>query len=116
MRRRKDQTTITKNPKRAHLLALGFLSCFSSFALAEIETVSVKYFGSVNLNSFDCSRTRSSFVNRICYDKKKSMAVVLLKNTYYGYCDIPSAIIVDWLNAPSKGRFYNSRIKGFYRC
>lgn len=83
---------------------------------AHSETVSVKYFGTVNLSDLNCTNTISSFMNRICYDPQISLAIVQLKSTYYAYCGIPSEVIYSWLNASSKGRFYNNRVKGRYRC
>lgn len=80
------------------------------------ETVQVKYFGSVDLSQFSCKRTVSSFVNRICYDDQNSIAVVQLKSSYYAYCGVPETIVVSWLSAASKGRFYNQEVKGRYRC
>lgn len=51
---------------------------------ANAETIDVKYFGSLDLKTFDCTTiTRSSFVNRACYDKAKRFMVVQLKDTYY---------------------------------
>tara|TARA_Y100000591_G_C21458953_1_gene509851 strand:+ start:151 stop:471 length:321 start_codon:yes stop_codon:yes gene_type:complete len=80
------------------------------------ETVFVKYHGNVSLDSFDCNNTISSFVNRICYDEQDEHVVVLLKSTYYHYCDVPFSIVDDWLSSYSKGRFYNSDIKGRFQC
>ena len=96
----------------AFLLSITLL--FTSIANA--ETVSVKYYGSVNLNSFDCVKTISSFVNRICYNESSQTAIVLLRSTYYAYCRIPNTTISEWLRSASKGRYYNSAIKGKYRC
>jgi hypothetical protein len=39
------------------------------------ETVDVKYRGPVDLKAFDCRDiTRSSFVQRVCYDKQQQVA------------------------------------------
>jgi hypothetical protein len=54
----------------------------------------------------------SSFVNRICYQSENEYVVVLLKRTYYHYCRFPPALVQQWLNASSKGRFYNAYSKG----
>jgi len=35
---------------------------------AEAETVDVNYRGPVDLKPFTCQDTKSSFVNRVCYD------------------------------------------------
>ncbi|MCK8687937.1 KTSC domain-containing protein [Pseudomonas umsongensis] len=90
------------------------LAMASAGALA--ETVFVKYQGPVDLEPFTCKDTESSFVHRICYQPDQSYLVVLLDNTYYHYCRIPSQVVSQWLNADSKGRFYNKMIKGDFDC
>ncbi len=55
------------------------------------ETVDVKYRGPVDLKTFECRDTpRSSFIQRVCYDKPQSYMIINLKGTYYHYCDLPS--------------------------
>lgn len=82
-------------------------------SIANAETIDVKYFGSLDLKTFDCTTiTRSSFVNRACYDKAKRFMVVQLKDTYYPYCELPAATYEAFLNAESMGRYYNANIKG----
>ncbi len=78
---------------------------------AHAETVSVKYWGDVDLASYECTDTVSSFVNRVCYDQASSHVVVLLKATYYAYCNVDPGTVEQWLAADSKGRFYNQEIK-----
>lgn len=87
-----------------------------SAAFARAETVYVKYRGPVDLDGFNCQYTVSSFVNRICYQKDAQYLVVLLKSTYYHYCRIPPFVVGAWLSAPSKGEFYNAKVKGEYDC
>lgn len=89
-------------------LALGSL-LVAGPALA--ETVDVKYWGSADLASYECADTVSSFVHRICYDEAAEHVVVLLRNTYYAYCDVDAGTVAAWLEADSKGRFYNQNIK-----
>ncbi len=79
---------------------------------AYAETVDVRYRGQVDLKPFNCKDTVSSLVNRVCYDEKNQYVVVLLKNTYYHYCEMPKAILDAFLAAESLGRFYNANIKG----
>lgn len=95
-------------PKR--LLAAIFAASVS-FA-AHAETVNVKYRGVVDLKPFVCKDTVSSFVNRVCYDEKNQYMIVLLKSTYYHYCELPKSVLDAFLAAPSLGRFYNANIKG----
>jgi hypothetical protein len=80
---------------------------------AEAETIDVKYYGSLDLKTFACiDVTRSSFINRACYDKAKQFMVVQLKGTYYPYCAMPAATYDAFLNASSMGQYYNANIKG----
>lgn len=91
------------------------LACWSSNANAEM--VEVKYRGTINLSHFECEDiTRSSFVNRICHDGENSYMIILLRSTYYHYCDIDAGTVSDLSTAPSIGRFYNQQIKGNFSC
>ena len=83
---------------------------------AKAETVYVKYRGPVSLERFSCNETVSSVVHRVCYRADRQYLVVLLGDTYYHYCLIPSGVIGQWLAAPSLGRFYNANIKSNYDC
>jgi hypothetical protein len=100
--------------KKALLGLLFALATASAGALA--ETVNVKYQGPVDLGPFICTDTESSFVHRICYQPEQSYLIILLDQTYYHYCRIPSQVVSQWLNADSKGRFYNGSIKGNFDC
>lgn len=80
---------------------------------AAAETVDVKYYGSLDLKTFACTEvTRSSLVNRACYDKTQKFMVVQLNATYYPYCEMPTATYEAFLAAPSMGKYYNANIKG----
>ncbi|MCH4246289.1 MAG: KTSC domain-containing protein [Acinetobacter populi] len=83
---------------------------------AYAETVDVKYQGKVDLSTFQCNTPNSSFVHRICYQSQNQYVVVLLEDTYYHYCRVPSQLVNQWRNAQSKGRFYNQYLKGRYDC
>lgn len=77
------------------------------------ETVDVKYRGAVDLAPFTCADTpRSSFIQRVCYDKAQSYMLINLRGTYYHYCELPSAAFDAFMTAPSMGQFYNHRIRG----
>lgn len=77
------------------------------------ETVDVKYRGVVDLKPFACADTpRSSFIQRVCYDKAQSYMLVSLRRVYYHYCELPAATFDAFVVAPSMGQFYNQRIKG----
>jgi hypothetical protein len=100
--------------KKALLGLMFALATASTGVLA--ETVFVKYQGPVDLKPFTCTDTQSSLVHRICYQPEQSYLVVLLDQTYYHYCRIPSQVVSQWLNADSKGRFYLGNIKGNFDC
>lgn len=96
------------------LLALSLLCIGNS---ANAETVNVKYRGPVDLKPFACqSVSRSSLVNRVCYDQREQYMVISLKGTYYHYCEIDAATVSALLKAPSMGRYYLSSIKGNFDC
>jgi hypothetical protein len=80
---------------------------------ADAETITVKYYGTLDLKPLACTDiTRSSLVNRACYDKDNQFMVVQLNATYYPYCELPPAIFDAFLAAPSMGKYYNANIKG----
>ena len=97
------------------LLLISFIS-LGLISLANAESVYVKYRGTVSLDNFYCEKTRSSFVDRICYQEQNNYVLVLLSDNYYQYCRVPYSIVNRWFNATSKGRFYNSNIKGRFDC
>jgi hypothetical protein len=80
---------------------------------ASSETVDVKYRGPVDLKAFACVDTpRSSFIQRVCFDKAQSYMLINLRGTYYHYCELPAATLDAFMTAPSMGQFYNQKIKG----
>jgi KTSC domain len=77
------------------------------------ETIDVKYYGRLDLAPFVCTDvTRSSFINRACYDKAQQFMVVQLRSVYYSYCEMPASTYDAFLAAPSMGQYYNTSIKG----
>ncbi|WP_024513375.1 KTSC domain-containing protein [Bradyrhizobium sp. ARR65] len=82
-------------------------------APASSETAAVKYRGIVDLAPFACTDTpRSSFIQRVCYDKAQSYMLINLRGTYYHYCELPATTFDAFMAAPSMGQFYNRNIKG----
>ena len=82
-------------------------------SLVAAETIDVKYYGQLDLAPFVCTdMTRSSFINRACYDKAQQFMIVQLKTTYYPYCEMPASAYEAFLAAPSMGHYYNASIKG----
>jgi hypothetical protein len=80
-------------------------------ATAHTETINVKYRGLIDLKPFTCTNTVSSFVNRVCYDKANSYMLILLKSTWYHYCEIDEQTVASLISADSVGRYYNANIR-----
>jgi hypothetical protein len=77
------------------------------------ETVDVRYRGVVDLRPFACTDTpRSSFIQRVCYDKAQSYMIISLRGTYYHYCELPPVTFDGLMGASSMGQFFNQNIKG----
>jgi hypothetical protein len=82
-------------------------------AKVRAETVDAKYHGPIDLKTFQCSDiSRSSFIQRVCYDKAQSYMIISLRGTYYHYCELPPVTLDALMGAPSMGQFYNQNIKG----
>ena len=93
--------------------ALSVALIFFAITPATSETVDVKYRGAVDLKPFACIDTpRSSFIQRVCYDRAESYLLISLRGTYYHYCELPASTFDVFMAAPSIGQFYNQRIKG----
>ncbi len=96
-------------------LVVGLGTMWPSTATA--ETVVVKYRGPVDLSPFACEWiTRSSVVQRLCYDSRERYVIVNLTGKYYHYCDVAPNIVAAWRQAHSMGRFYNAQVKGRFDC
>jgi KTSC domain len=92
--------------------ALLLLILFAAQSVSA-ETVDVKYLGMIDLKPFACSDiSRSSFIERVCYDKANSYLIIRLKGTYYHYCELPQSTLDALMSADSMGRYYNANIKG----
>jgi hypothetical protein len=79
----------------------------------EAESVDVRYRGPVNLKSFDCQDiTRSSLIERVCYDEANRHMVVRRNAVHDQYCELPKDVVVAFLNAPSMGQYFNANIAG----
>ncbi|CAN5276872.1 KTSC domain-containing protein [soil metagenome] len=82
-------------------------------SLAEAETVDVKYRGLIDLKTFSCQNiTRSSFINRVCYDQTNQYMIIQLNSVYYHYCELPKSTLDALLVASSMGQYFNGNIKG----
>ena len=89
------------------------IAVFFCSSVLRTESVYIKYRGDVDLRFFDCWEImRSSFIKRVCYDRRNEYMLISLNGTFYHYCEIDAATVSSLLNAPSMGRFYNASIKG----
>lgn len=96
---------------------LVLLALFTVPLRANAETVFVKYRGSVDLAPFQCEPvTRSSFIQRVCYDRHERYMLISLNGTYYHYCQIGEETVSGLMSADSMGRYYNRYIKGNFDC
>jgi hypothetical protein len=90
---------------------------FLMAAPARAETVCVKYGSCLSLTPFNCETiTRSSFIERVCYDAANTYMLINLKGTWYHYCEIDQGTVSGLLAAESMGRYYNAEIKGRFDC
>jgi hypothetical protein len=81
------------------------------------ESVFVKYRGEVDLTPFECTDVaRSSFIDRVCYDRSNEYMLISLNGNFYHYCEIDAGTVSSLLNSPSMGSFYNASIKGAFDC
>ena len=85
-----------------HLLATPVVS----------ETVAIGGRG-VDLNGFECRDiTRSSILQRVCYDRAQRHLIVAVKDAWDQYCDLPAETYGALMGAPSMGQFFNRNIRG----
>lgn len=86
-------------------------------ASSRSEIVIVKFRGAVDVGSFDCEYvSRSSFIQRVCYDQTHAYMIIQLNGTYYHYCGIDRGTVQELKSAPSMGRYFNAMIKGRFDC
>ena len=97
-------------------LMLFLLLAFGPLAARPAQAVNVKYIGEVDLSAYHCDNVVSTVVKTICSAKKKPGVLVDLNGTWYGYCGVPDSVVQAWLRAESKGKYFNSAIKGQYDC
>ena len=99
------------------ILLVALIAFAPTITIAVTEQVYVKYRGWVDLSPFECETvTRSSFIRRVCYDRKELYMIIRLNDTYYHYCEIDSRTVQNLMAAPSMGRYYNSAIKENFDC
>jgi len=78
-------------------------------------TIETKYCGSFNVRSFKCTDT-NSWIDSVCYDSKKDLAILNLQGIGYCYCGMGTKMYQEFLKSDDLGVFYNARIKGHFGC
>ncbi len=59
----------------------------------------------------------SSAIRAIGYDATTSFLKITFSEGHtYDSCGVPEHVFNGLLDAPSKGRYYNDHIRGFYEC
>ena len=86
------------------------------------ETVETGEHRLVDLGTFECRDiTRSTVLQRVCYDDTQQDLIVASNGVYARYCSVTAETVERLLDAPSMGRFFNQNIKreatvGRYAC
>lgn len=76
-----------------------------------LDTPQPPRFGPAN-EEFTCIR-RSSFISAVCY-KDGNLYVKTTQGDYFKYYNVPRPVYIDFMNAPSMGRFFNKNIANNY--
>lgn len=97
----------SRHDRIARLLRQLTPSGLSAYSAA--EAVCVKYGPCpLDLATFECTDTpRSSFVRRVGYDAPKRFMAILLKTTWYPYCEVDAPSVQALISVPSVGSHYN---------
>ncbi|MGT2438382.1 KTSC domain-containing protein [Bradyrhizobium betae] len=86
------------------------------------ETVETGERRLIDLGTFECRDiTRSTVLQRVCYDPAQQDLIVAVGGTYDRYCGVTVDIVERLLAAPSMGRFFKQNLKreavsGRYDC
>lgn len=76
------------------------------------ETVETGEHRFVDLGTFECRDiTRSTVLQRVCYDRAQQDLIVASNGAYDRYCGVTAETVERLFGAPSMGRFFNQNIK-----
>lgn len=76
------------------------------------ETIETGERRPVDLGSFECRDiTRSTVLQRVCYDRAQQDLIVAINGRYDRFCDVPAETVERLLNAWSMGQFFNQNIR-----
>lgn len=99
------------------VLSYGYNSKWEICSPSKGQTVTVTNVGPMDLSTFECKAVdRSSFIGRACYDMNRDMLVVLVSGTYYAYCNVEVDSAMDFVAAPSMGRYFNANFRNRKEC
>ena len=94
------------------MVRLATLLLHLSAAEVGSEAVEVRDRGPIDLGAYECRDiSRSSIVQRVCYDRAQRHLIVAVKGVYDQYCDLPAETYDDLMGARSMGQFYNRNIR-----
>jgi hypothetical protein len=101
--------------------ALAMLLAQLASAPLVSETIDTGEHGHVDLATFECRDiTRSTVLQRVCYDRARQDLVVAVKGDYERFCGVETETVERLLGAASMGWFFNRTIKrdvaGRYAC
>jgi len=102
--------------------ALAFLLVQLAAAPIVSETVETGDRGTIDLATFECRDiSRSTALQRVCYDRAQHDLVVATGGFYARYCGVAAETVDRLLGAPSMGQFFNRHIRreaagGRYDC
>ena len=92
--------------------AAASLIAFLLTAPVGSETIDVRDRGAVDLAPFECRDiTRSSLIQRVCYDQARRYLVVAIRGSYDFYCELPPQTYDGFMAAPSMGQFFKENIR-----
>ncbi|OPY96905.1 KTSC domain-containing protein [Bradyrhizobium sacchari] len=92
--------------------ALALLLAQLAAAPVVSETVETGERHLVDLGTFECRDiTRSTVLQRVCYDSTRQDLVVAAGGTYDRYCGVTPDTVERLLDAPSMGQFFNQNIR-----
>ncbi|UWU80887.1 KTSC domain-containing protein [Bradyrhizobium huanghuaihaiense] len=92
--------------------ALALLLAQLTAAAVVSETVEIGEGDRVDLGTFECRDiTRSTVLQRVCYDRTRQDLVVATNGAYDRYCGVTAETVDRLLGAPSMGQFFNQNIR-----
>ena len=102
--------------------ALALLLAQLATAPIVSETVETVDRRPIDLATFECRDiSRSTVLQRVCYDRAQHNLVVATGGSYARYCGVAAETVDSLLGAPSMGQFFNRQIRreaagGRYDC